>query len=165
MLKFKCDRLADVDSVLVVSAVAGISRFEDLVAWQRARSLTRLVYMATRSHTFVQDRSLAWQIQRASVSIMANLAEGFERGRPTEFHQFASTAKASCAEVRSHLYVALDSGCIDRESFGRLMAVAQEVARLTGGLRAEFERQIRSARTAPTQYSVPSTQYSPRSDA
>ena len=140
--------------------MTGVTRFEDLIAWQRARSLTRLVYLATRNEAFHRDRDLAWQIQRASVSVMANLAEGFERGRPTEFHQFASTAKASCAEVRSHLYVALDTGCLERQSFDQLMSIAQEVGRLTGGLRADLERQIRKARTAPTQYSVPSTQYS-----
>jgi four helix bundle protein len=71
---------------------------------------------------------------------MSNLAEGFERGRPTEFHQFLSVAKASCAELRSQLYVALDVGYLDQKQFEDLMALAQEVARIVGGLRAAVER-------------------------
>ncbi len=78
-----------------------IERFEDLIAWQKARQLTRAIYQRTRQRPFAQDFGLATQAQRAAVSIMANIAEGFERGGRGEFHQFLSTAKASCAEVRS----------------------------------------------------------------
>src|SRR5262245_12166118 len=113
-----------------------ISRFEDLVAWQKARLLTREVYRITGTAPFARDFGLAGQIQRASVSIMSNIAEGFERGSRGEFHQYLSTAKASCAEVRSQLYVALDAGYIGEADFQRLMAIAEEVARIVGGLRA-----------------------------
>ena len=118
-----------------------IERFEDLIAWQKARVLTRAVYEATKQGGFAKDFGLSGQIQRAAVSIMSNIAEGFERGRRTEFHQFLSTAKASCAEVRSHLYVALDTGYLDDARFRDLLDRAEEVARLVGGLRAPVERQ------------------------
>src|SRR5687768_14375003 len=111
-----------------------VERFEDLVAWQKARELTRLVYDATRHGAFARDFGLAGQMQRASVSIISNIAEGFERNRPGEFHQFLSTAKASCAEVRSQLYVALDAGYLDESGFERLIARAEEVGRVVGGL-------------------------------
>lgn len=116
-----------------------IERFEDLIAWQKARVLTREIYLLTRQAIFARDFGLRDQIQRSSVSTMANIAEGFERDRPNEFHQFLSTAKASCAETRSHLYVALDVGCIELPEFERLQAMATEVGRVVGGLRASVE--------------------------
>ena len=118
-----------------------IDRFEDLVAWQKARSLTASVYTATQKAAFKRDFGLANQIQRAAVSIMSNIAEGFERGGRAEFHQFLSTAKASCAETRSHLYVALDVGYLERSEFERLLRQAEEVGRVVGGLRAAVQRQ------------------------
>jgi four helix bundle protein len=111
-----------------------VERFEDLVAWQKARDLTRAIYHVTRRGGFARDLGLARQIQRAAVSIMSNVAEGFERGGRGEFHQFLSTAKASCAEVRSHLYVALDVGYLDRTTFTDLLVKAEEVAKIVGGL-------------------------------
>jgi four helix bundle protein len=118
-----------------------VDRFEDLVAWQKARELTRQVYEITRQGAFAKDFILRDQIQRASVSIMSNLAEGFERGKRSEFHQFICTAKASSAEVRSQLYVALDAGYITQDRFDELSFLAQEVGRIIGGLRATVERQ------------------------
>lgn len=78
-----------------------VTRFEELVAWQKARSLTASSYRVTRQGTFTRDYALAGQLQRAATSIMSNIAEGFERGKPSEFHQFLSIAKASCGEFRS----------------------------------------------------------------
>lgn len=72
---------------------------------------------------------------------MSNIAEGFERGRRGEFHQFLSTAKASCAEVRSLLYVAYDIGYLDELEFHKLLTKAEEVARIIGGLRASVAKQ------------------------
>ncbi len=136
---------------------AKIERFEDLIAWQKARALTVLVYRVTQVGGFRKDLSLRDQIRRASVSIMANLAEGFERGGRTEFHYFISMAKASCAELRSHLYVALDVGYIDEQEFARLVALAEEVARITGGLRVAVQRQ-RDRLRPPARPSVHSPQ-------
>lgn len=83
-------------------------------------------------------------MQRAAVSVMSNLAEGYVRRRPTEFHQFTSIAKASCAEVRLQLHVALDAGDLQPDEFTALMALAEEVGRLTGGLRASLARKLGS---------------------
>ena len=101
-----------------------VERFEDLIAWQKARELTKRIYHISREGAFSKDFGLSSQIQRASVSIMSNIAEGFERGGRGEFHQYLSMAKASCAELRSQLYVALDNGYISRTSFAELMPLA-----------------------------------------
>src|SRR5713101_6580466 len=111
-----------------------VERFEDLVAWQKARLLTSDIYQMTRQGAFAKDFGLGNQIQRAAVSVMSNIAEGFERGSRGEFHQFLSVAKASCAEVRSQLYVAFDVGHLDRPRFDDLLARAEELARIIGGL-------------------------------
>lgn len=81
------------------------------------------------------------QIRRAAVSIMSNIAEGFERNRPTEFHQMLSVAKASCGEVRSQLYVALDVGYLQSEAFESVLMEAEEVGRVIGGLRSAVQKQ------------------------
>jgi four helix bundle protein len=72
---------------------------------------------------------------------MSNIAEGFERGGRGEFHRFLSTAKASCAEVRSQLYVALDVGYLEQTEFVRLLTMAEELARIIGGLRSSVAAQ------------------------
>jgi four helix bundle protein len=118
-----------------------VERFEDLIAWQKARELTRCIYAVTGQGSFAKDPGLTNQLRRAVVSVMANIAEGFERGGRPEFHQFLSTAKGSCAEVRSHLYVALDTGHLGQPEFERVLALAEEVARVVGGLRASVQRQ------------------------
>jgi four helix bundle protein len=117
-----------------------VERFEDLVAWQKARDLTRAIYQITQEGAFAREFGLARPIQRAAVSIMSNIAEGFERSGRREFHQFLSTAKSSCAEVRSQLYVAFDIGYLMKSAFQRLLAQAEEVGRVVGGLRASVEK-------------------------
>ena|SRR3989338_8220894 len=124
-----------------------IERFEDLIAWQKARDLTRSIYQITRNGGFSKDFGLSDQIQRAAVSIISNISEGFERAGRREFHQFLSTAKASCAEVRSQLYVAFDVGYLDKSLFEKLLAQAEEVGRIVGGLRASVARQRDQGRT------------------
>jgi four helix bundle protein len=123
--------------------MAKIERFEELIAWQKARALTKAVYQATQRGALAHDFGLRGQMQRAAVSIMANIAEGFERGGLAEFHQFLSTAKASCAELRSELYTALDVGYLGQDRFAQLLEQAEEVARVVGGLRASVEKQRR----------------------
>jgi four helix bundle protein len=124
-----------------------IERFEDLIAWQKARELTREIYQITRQGAFVKDFGLSGQMQRAAVSIMSNIAEGFERGGRGEFHQFLSMAKASCAEVRSQLYVAFDIGYLGQSKFNQLLTQAEEVGRIVGGLRVSVEKQKKAMRS------------------
>lgn len=118
-----------------------IERFEDLIAWQKARVLTKEIYLITRQGSFAKDYGLTNQMQRAAVSIMSNLAEGFERSGLGEFHQFLSTAKASCAELRSQLYIALDVGYLDQLNFERLLLQSEEVGKILGGLRSAVAKQ------------------------
>lgn len=118
-----------------------VERFEDLIAWQKARLLTKAIYQVTKDGVFAKDFGLAGQMQRAAVSIMSNIAEGFERWGLGEFHQFLSVAKASCAELRSQLYIAHDVGYLEKEIFDQLMKQADEVGRIIGGLRATTEKQ------------------------
>ena len=117
-----------------------IQKFEELIAWQKARLLTRKIYEITSQGKFSGDYGLKDQIRRAAVSIMSNIAEGFERARPSEFHQFLSIAKASCAELRSQLYIALDAEYFRIEDFNELLSQASEVGRIIGGLRAAIDR-------------------------
>jgi four helix bundle protein len=140
----------------------GISRFQELVAWQKARQFCKEIYAATREARFARDFGLSGQIQRAAVSIMSNISEGFERNKPAEFHQFLSVSKSSCAEVRSQLYVAMDVGYLSTDSFGRLLAQGEELARIIGGLRSSIERRrLAGSRTSrlPAQHSALSTQH------
>jgi four helix bundle protein len=117
-----------------------IGRFEDFIAWQKARKLTSEIYRVTNKGLFSRDFGLKDQIRRAAVSSMSNVAEGFERGRPGEFHQFLSIAKGSCAELRTQLYVALDAGYLGSSEFEALMSQATEVGQILGGLRLSVEK-------------------------
>ena len=117
-----------------------MNKFEEIVAWQKARELTASIYSLVRSNSLAKDFALKDQMTRAAISIMANIAEGFERGRLTEFHQFLSIAKASCAELRSLLYVALDARYLSIEEFESLKLKAEEVGKVLGGLRQSVER-------------------------
>jgi len=93
--------------------VARIEKFEDIEAWQEARELARLIYAATATGPFSRDFGLRDQIQRATVSVVSNIAEGFERGSNKEFLHFLYIAKGSAGEVRAQLYVAEDLGYLD----------------------------------------------------
>jgi four helix bundle protein len=119
-----------------------VSRFEDLIAWQKARAFAKEVILVTREGALSRDFSLRDQIVRAARSTMANIAEGFDRTGQREFHKGLSIAKGSCAEVRSDLYIALDSGYIDQPTFDRLMTSANETARVIEGLRSAVARRI-----------------------
>lgn len=97
-------------------------KFEEIEAWQIGRELVREIYAMTRSGSFAKDFGLRDQIRQASVSIMSNIAEGFERGGAREFVQFLSVAKGSVAEVQAQLYVALDQQYVSKDSFDRVYA-------------------------------------------
>jgi four helix bundle protein len=114
--------------------MATIKKFEDLSCWQKARELNRRIYKASRNGTFAKDFGLRDQIRRASVSVMSNIAEGFERGGDNEFSQFLSTAKGSCGEVRCQLYAALDEAYLSESEFKELFECSTEVSRMISGL-------------------------------
>ena len=111
-----------------------IRRFEDLEAWKIARELTKEVYRVTKNDLFIRDYGLRDQICRASVSIMSNIAEGFERDGNKEFANFLSIAKGSSGEVRSQLYVALDQNYISEAEFSLIYNKATENSRVISGL-------------------------------
>lgn len=113
--------------------MATIERFEDIEAWQRARALTRSIYRCTSDGAWSKDFGLRDQIRRAAVSIMSNIAEGFERGGATEFARYLTMAKASSGEVRCQLYVALDIGYIDQPVFDQLSALAVKTSGMIAG--------------------------------
>jgi four helix bundle protein len=120
--------------------VGHIEKFEDLLAWAKARALTRAVYLVSKQGDFGKDYGLSNQMQRAAVSVMSNIAEGFERRSLGEFHQFLTIAKASCAELRSQLYVALDCDYLSQSRFEELRSQSDEVARIVSGLRTAVEK-------------------------
>lgn len=128
-----------------------IARFEDFIAWQKARQFASEIYKVTSTGNFSKDFGLRDQVRRASVSVMANIAEGFERGRPAEFQHFLSLSKASCAEIRSHLYVALDAGYLLPEVHSHLQETEEELGRIIGGLRVSA--QTRRDALVPTHHS------------
>jgi len=123
-----------------------VERFEDLFVWQKARDLTKAIYLASRKGAFARDYGLSGQIQRAAVSVMSNIAEGFERGGRAEFHQFLSISKGSCAELRSQLYIALDVGYLEETSFRQLLPQAEEVSKILSRLQASVRKQRDSSK-------------------
>src|SRR5712692_3546427 len=114
--------------------MATFKTFEQIDAWQKSRELTKEIYRITRQRNFARDFGLRDQIRRASVAIMSNIAEGFERSGTGEFTQFLSTAKGSAGEVRAQLYVALDQEYLPREAFDILSANAAQISRMISGL-------------------------------
>jgi len=114
--------------------MATFKTFEEIEAWKKARELTKRVYAVSGSGAFAKDFSPKDQIRRASVSVMSNIAEGYDRGGTGEFVQFLAIAKGSTAEVRCQLYVALDQNYIDRRTFTELSGLAMETGNMIGGL-------------------------------
>lgn len=113
--------------------MARIKSFEDIEAWKSAREVTRMVYKISSVGRFSKDFALVNQMRRASVSILSNIAEGFERSGNKEFVNFLSIAKGSCGEVRAQLYVALDQEYIDDAKFREVSEKLKETSRLIAG--------------------------------
>ena len=117
----------------MVVGVAKIEKFEDMEVWKEARKVAKAVYACSRQGEFSRDFGLRDQLQRAAVSVMSNIAEGYERGTNKEFIQFLFIAKASAGEVRSQLYIALDLGYIDQDAFRQLNADLFSLSRQISG--------------------------------
>lgn len=109
-------------------------KFEDLESWKSARKLTREIYAMTRNDAMARDFGLCGQIQRATVSIMSNVAEGFERSHVQEKLQFCNVARGSSAEVRSLLYVVEDNYPPLSADAIRLREISVQTGRLVTGL-------------------------------
>lgn len=133
-----------------------ITRFEDINAWQTSRELTRMVYALTEQGKFAKDFGLRNQIQRASVSVMSNIAEGFESRTQAQFLEYLGRSKASAGEVRCQLYIALDLGYLSGEQFKKVFDLAdkssRQIARFMDYL--EAHPQSRSVHQEGTEYEV-----------
>ena len=97
--------------------MAKVKKFEDIQSWKKARSLTKEIYAATLTGAFARDFGLRDQMRRSAISILSNIAEGFERGGDKEFLQFLAIAKGSAGELRAQLYVAFDQSFITVAKF------------------------------------------------
>ena len=128
-----------------------ILRFEDLEVWQHARELTRAIYKLTANGSFSRDYGLKDQMRRASVSTMANIAEGFSRRGDKEFCQFLFVAKSSAAELQSHAYVAVDQGYITETDFKGLYESLDHVSRMLSNLIKRLLRPRNRLATRSTQ--------------
>ena len=114
--------------------MATFQKFEEIDAWRKARKLTSEIYQVSGEGRFARDFGLKDQLRRAAVSIMSNIAEGYDRSGTGEFAQFLAIAKGSAAEVRCQLYVALDQGYIDDQHFLALKELSAETGMMIGGL-------------------------------
>ncbi len=114
--------------------MATFNRFEDIIAWQKARVLCKVINGYTQKELFSKDFRLIGQIKGSSGSAMDNIAEGYERGGNKEFIQFLAISKGSAGETRSQLYRALDNNYISNEEFQKAYELVLEVSKLTGAL-------------------------------
>ena len=110
------------------------TRFEDIGAWKKARTLTKEVYLMTGDGRFSRDFDLKRQIRRSTISVTANIAEGQGRRSDREFANFLNIALGSIAETKSHLYLAMDMDYIEKEEFQKLYGKLDEVGKMTLGL-------------------------------
>lgn len=111
-----------------------INTFEEIIAWQKARTFNKRVYEITSNEFFKKDFDLARQLRRASVSISSNISEGFERNTDKEFIHFLYIAKGSSVEIRSQLYLALDLNYVTQKEFETLFFEITTISKLISGL-------------------------------
>lgn len=116
------------------AAVATFKTFEEIQAWQKAREVTKKIYLISSKGDFATDFSLRDQVKRASVSIMANIAEGHGRRTRAEFANFLNISRGSAIELQSHLYVALDMNYITRAEFDETYRLLDEISKMTVAL-------------------------------
>ena len=126
--------------------MAGITRFEEIEAWKTARQLTKLIYAFGNQAGFNRDFGLRDQIRRASVSVMSNIAEGFESRTDIQFINYLGMARASAGEARAQLYVALDQTYIAEGQFKEAYSLAETCARQTAKFIAYLEANPRKLR-------------------
>lgn len=134
--------------------MSSIQKFEDIEAWKLARALANRIYDVTSKSDFSRDYGLRDQIRRASISIVSNIAEGFERDGDREFLQFLFVAKGSCGEVRAQLYLAYDRKYLTEDEFGELTQKSLQVSRMIAGL----TKYLRQSQITGKKYKVASEQ-------
>jgi four helix bundle protein len=105
-----------------------LKNFEDFEIWKEARGLSQEIYTLSTTPKFSKDFALRDQMRRAAVSIMSNIAEGFERGGNQEFIQFLYIAKGSCGELRCQTYIALDQEYIDQTKAENLLVILKRLS-------------------------------------
>jgi four helix bundle protein len=111
--------------------MATFKKFEEIFAWQKARTITNKIYQISNTGEFARDFGLRDQMRRAAVSIMANIAEGHGRRTEAEFANFLNIARGSAIEVQSHLYVALDMTYISQSDFDEVYEMLNEISKMT----------------------------------
>lgn len=111
-------------------------RVEEIEAWKEARELTKEIYSITNQQPFATDYALRDQIRKACISVMSNIAEGFERQNPKEFSYFLRVAKGSNGEVRTQLYIALDQEYIDQEQFNLIYEITIRIGKMVSSLQS-----------------------------
>jgi four helix bundle protein len=120
--------------------LASFKCIEEIEAWQKARFLVKEIYQISKRNDFLKDIALRYQIRKAAISIMSNIAEGFERNGNKEFFQFLSIAKGSTGETRSQIYIALDQGYVDQNEFNHINASLLEIGRMINGIMQYLDR-------------------------
>ena len=136
--------------------MATYERFEKLEVWQTSRTLAKRIYDVSNQGAFARDYGLRDQMRRAAVSVMSNIAEGFESRTSALFVDYLGRAKGSSGELRAQLYVALDAGYLNQELFDELFALAESCSRQLTRFMAYLESQpnTRRLRESGTNYEL-----------
>lgn len=134
--------------------MATITRFEEIEAWQTARELTRRIYRLTRDGQFARDISLCDQMRRAAVSVLSNIAEGYESRTSTLFREYLGRAKASAGELRAQGYVALDAGYITQAEFDTIFELCDKCSRQIFRFMQYLANQPKTIREDDNEYNV-----------
>lgn len=140
--------------------MATITKFEDIIAWQKARTLCQQVFEYMNRGEFARDYKLKDQINSSSGSVMDNIAEGFERDGKNEFRQFLSISKASCGEVQSQLYRALDRKYISQEEFNSMYSDCSQINKMI----AKLMQYLNASEYKGTKFMEPDYEYGNRTN-
>jgi four helix bundle protein len=124
-----------------------IKSFEEIEAWKKARVLCSSIYKISEQNKFEKDWPLRDQVRRAAISVMSNIAEGFDSGFPAEFSRFLNIAKRSASEVQSQIYIALDQGYVSQKDFSLIYKEAELVRKMISGL-IKYLKSCRSGQLA-----------------
>ena len=123
-----------------------ITRFEDLIAWQRSRELFRMTSQLASRKPLSGNYPVKDQMTRSALSVMSNIAEGFDRGGNKEFIQYLFVSKGSCAEFRSQLYAAKDGGLLEQGDFEAMYSLSEETSKILQGLIGALKRSNKKGR-------------------